>query len=96
MSAAITEDKMALSARARKYIAEITDGKMGDIKNLDGQRGSAPSDVDAFAAMAARFSVMVHALRDVLDEIDVNPVIVSENGCFAVDALLSSGNKIEQ
>ena len=30
---------------------------------------------------------MAHALRDVLSELDVNPVIVGENGAMAVDAL---------
>ena len=63
---------------------------------LDGRRGAEPADVDGFATTAARFSTMVHALRDVLDEVDVNPVIVSASGCVAADALLFSSNKIGQ
>jgi succinyl-CoA synthetase beta subunit len=31
---------------------------------------------------------MVHALRDDLDEIDINPLIVTAGGCIAVDALV--------
>jgi acyl-CoA synthetase (NDP forming) len=53
---------------------------------LDGARGPA-SDIDAFANAAARYSVLVDALRDELSEGDVNPVIVGTRGCAAVDAL---------
>jgi acyl-CoA synthetase (NDP forming) len=38
---------------------------------LDGVRGNAASDIDAFCDMASSFSVMVDALRDELMEIDV-------------------------
>ncbi len=55
---------------------------------LDGVRGAPAVDVDAFCTMAEQFSVMAHALRDVVTEIDVNPVIVNEGGAVAVDALL--------
>ena len=55
---------------------------------LDGVRGSDPSDIDAFCEAASRFSIMVDALRDVIHEIDVNPIIVHEQGCTAVDALV--------
>ena len=55
---------------------------------LDGVRGAPAVDVAAFSALAERFSVMVHALRDVLAELDVNPVIVNEGGATAVDALV--------
>lgn len=55
---------------------------------LDGQRGQPPADVDAFCDAAARFSVMVDALRDDIREIDINPIIVHESGCTIVDALV--------
>ncbi|MGI9232465.1 MAG: acetate--CoA ligase family protein, partial [Woeseiaceae bacterium] len=54
---------------------------------LDGVRGNPAIDIDGFCQTAARFSVMAHALGDVLSELDVNPVIVGENGAMAVDAL---------
>lgn len=54
---------------------------------LDGVRGKPACDIAAFSSMAAKFSVMVDALRDEIEEIDVNPVIVSPDGCVAVDAL---------
>lgn len=54
---------------------------------LDGVRGEPAVDLDDFCRVASRFSVMAHALSDVLSELDVNPVIVSEAGAVAVDAL---------
>lgn len=54
---------------------------------FDGVRGDPAVDIDGFCQTAARFSVMAHALGDVLSELDVNPVIVGERGAVAVDAL---------
>jgi acyl-CoA synthetase (NDP forming) len=62
---------------------------------LDGVRGSQPCNIDAFSIMAEKFSVMVDALRDDLIEIDVNPVIVGNKECLAVDALIVGQNKGE-
>jgi acyl-CoA synthetase (NDP forming) len=56
---------------------------------LDGVRGKPASDIDAFCEAAARFSEMAAGLGDVLAEVDVNPVIVHENGAIAVDALVA-------
>jgi acyl-CoA synthetase (NDP forming) len=55
---------------------------------LDAHRGRPAADLRAFCAAASTFSVMAHALGDVLAEIDINPVIVHERGCIAVDALV--------
>jgi acyl-CoA synthetase (NDP forming) len=55
---------------------------------LDGVRGKPAVDIDAFCELAARFSVLVDALRHELAEVDVNPVIVHESGCTIVDALV--------
>jgi acyl-CoA synthetase (NDP forming) len=55
---------------------------------LDGVRGKPPADVDAFCDVAAKFSSAIFALGDVIDEVDINPVIVHEVGCTVVDALV--------
>jgi succinyl-CoA synthetase beta subunit len=55
---------------------------------LDGQRGMPAYDVAAFCDVAAQFSAMVHLLRDDVQEIDINPLIVTTDGCIAVDALI--------
>ncbi len=54
---------------------------------LDGLRGAAPADIEGFCRTAERFSIMVYALRDVINEMDVNPVIVNVDGAVAVDAI---------
>ncbi len=55
---------------------------------LDAGRAQAALAIDAFCKMAADFSVLVAALGDNLEEIDINPIIVHEHGCIAVDALV--------
>jgi acetate---CoA ligase (ADP-forming) len=55
---------------------------------LDGVRGAAPSDVAALAHAVSRMSVIAEDLGDLIEAIDVNPVIVSPTGCVAVDALV--------
>jgi succinyl-CoA synthetase beta subunit len=55
---------------------------------LDGLRGTEGVDVDALARTISRLSVLAADLGDVLDAVDVNPVIVSADGCVAVDALV--------
>jgi acyl-CoA synthetase (NDP forming) len=55
---------------------------------LDGVRGTKAADVDALAHAVSRLSVLAVDLGDLLDAVDVNPVIVSPTGCLAVDALV--------
>jgi len=62
---------------------------------LDGVRGAAAVNVDAFCLLAERVSIMAHALRDVLAEVDVNPVIVNEDDAVAVDALVIGRDRRE-
>jgi acyl-CoA synthetase (NDP forming) len=62
---------------------------------LDGVRGAAAVNIDAFCLLAERFSIMAHALRDVLAEVDVNPVIVNEDEAVAVDALVIGRDRRE-
>ncbi|MGF7007979.1 acetate--CoA ligase family protein [Shinella sumterensis] len=55
---------------------------------LDGVRGAQPSDKRSAARAFSAFSVMCASMGDVLEEVDVNPVIVSETGALAVDGLV--------
>jgi acyl-CoA synthetase (NDP forming) len=63
---------------------------------LDGVRDAPAVNIDAFCQVAEQFSVMAHALRDVLSEVDVNPVIVNERGAVAVDALVIGRDRREE
>jgi len=60
---------------------------------LDGLRDRAAVDVAAFCRAAESFSVLAAALGDVIDEIDINPIIVHAKGCIAVDALVVGSRK---
>ena len=55
---------------------------------LDGVRGRPAADVEAVAATIARLANLASALGDLLDELDVNPLIAGPGGCIAVDALV--------
>jgi len=56
---------------------------------LEGHRNFPAVDVEAFCLAAARFSVMAAALADSISEVDVNPILVLEDGCIALDALVA-------
>jgi acyl-CoA synthetase (NDP forming) len=58
---------------------------------LDGKRGARPADVATLAQAFAAFSAMVADLDGLISEIDVNPLIVNEDGAVAVDALVIGG-----
>lgn len=55
---------------------------------LDPWRGRKALALDAYCQAASRFSAMVSSLADTIVEFDVNPVVVHENGCIAVDAYI--------
>ncbi len=57
---------------------------------LAGVRGAPPADVHGLADAVSRLSVLAADLGDLLAALDVNPMIVSSDGCVAVDALVES------
>jgi hypothetical protein len=61
---------------------------------LEGVRGATAADIPALCDCIARFSVLVWQLRDVIKEIDVNPLIVNADGVCAVDCLVIPNPKI--
>lgn len=71
------------AARARRLIDQLRGRKL-----LDGVRGAPPANVDALVDALVRLSWLGHDLGDKLDALDANPVIVSPDGCRAVDALV--------
>jgi acetyltransferase len=55
---------------------------------LTGFRGKPGVDIDRLVDIVCRLSELAHDLRDIVDQIDVNPVIVSSSGAMAADALI--------
>lgn len=55
---------------------------------IDGVRGEAPRNMKAAAQALSNFSLACASLAKQVHEIDVNPVVVTEAGATAVDALI--------
>ena len=72
-------------SEARRALESLNGAKV-----FAGVRGAPPADIDALAEVAARLSWLAHDLRDNIDELDLNPVVVlpTGQGAVAVDALL--------
>jgi len=64
---------------------------LGSLKShalLTGFRGKPRVDVDELVDTICRLSELAHDLEDVIEQIDVNPVIASQSGVMAADALI--------
>ena len=69
--------------RTERLLAGLTTNKL-----LAGIRGSAPSDTTAVINALVRLSVLATDLGDLIDGLDINPLIAGPDGCIAVDALV--------
>ncbi len=84
----ISDSQVALApvtpARAEQMIASLKIARL-----IDGMRGNPPGDRRALIETIVRLSGLAFALREVISEIDINPVIVNQAGAWAVDGLVS-------
>lgn len=62
---------------------------------LDGYRGAPAVDIDAFCTAASRLSLLAAVLAEVVGEIDINPVLVRQSGCLALDALVTGKRRVD-
>ena len=51
-------------------------------------RGAPPADVEAVIDALVRLSLLALDVGDLIDALDVNPLIAGPAGCIAVDALV--------
>ena len=73
------------AARARRLVDRLRVRPL-----LDGIRGSAPFDTDALIDAVLKMSTLASELGSDLKALDINPLIVTPDGCIAVDALLEA------
>jgi hypothetical protein len=55
---------------------------------LGGYRGQGAVYIDALCRVASRLSVIAVELKDTVAEIDINPLLVTADGCHGLDALM--------
>jgi acetyl coenzyme A synthetase (ADP forming)-like protein len=72
----------ATHAQALSMLNDITGSEL-----LDGIRGSAAIDKERLADIIVNVSQLAHDFPEI-DELDLNPVMVSENGAIAVDSVV--------
>jgi acyl-CoA synthetase (NDP forming) len=55
---------------------------------LDGMRGKPAVDIASVCQTIVHLSVLADDLGDLIEQLDINPIIASPDGCVAVDALV--------
>ena len=60
---------------------------------LKGARGASKVDVDSYCEVAARLSEIAVAFSDTLVEVDINPIMLTVDGCVGLDALMVLADK---
>ena len=60
---------------------------------LKGARGASKVDVDSYCEAAARLSEIAVAFSDTLVEVDINPIMLTADGCVGLDALMVLADK---
>ncbi len=84
----ISDYRVALApvtpARAQQMLESLKIDRL-----IDGIRGDPRGDRRALIETIVRLSGLAYALREVISEIDINPVIVNQAGAWAVDGLVS-------
>ena len=71
------------AGEARRLVDRLANAPL-----LQSRRHRRAPALDAYCEAAARFSAIIPGLADLLDEVDLNPVIVHGDGCVIVDALV--------
>ena len=84
----ILDDKCAAVAPFGPRTARRLIDRMRLSKILAGVRGKPAVDIENLCNAIARFSVFAATFSEYISEIDINPILVSQDACCAVDALI--------
>lgn len=84
----LLRDRVALIPPIDGYRARRAISRLAISQVLEGVRGTGPADVDSLVDTMVRFSELAADSIGVFASIDLNPVIVSEDGAVAVDVLM--------
>jgi acyl-CoA synthetase (NDP forming) len=84
----VNRRRVALPPLSRAAAAELVDGFELVSTLLAGVRGNPPSDREAVADALVAIGQLAIELVDMLDALDVNPLLCSAEGAVAVDALV--------
>ncbi len=78
------------------FTVEVAAKKLEILKStklLQGYRGQPPLAFAAFCRATAAISRLAYDFQDIIDEIDVNPVLISESNAVALDVLIKKIRK---
>lgn len=87
----LKDSAVALAPVSQAQARELLDQLRGRAL-LDGFRGAPPADIGQVAAAVARVSELLADHPDTIEELDVNPLVVSDGRVVAVDALIALRN----
>ena len=86
----LLDDKVCVLAPSNEHEIRNAIDRLRIRPLLDGVRGTPRCDIDAMVDAAVRLSVLAADLKEVVGEIDINPVQVGGEGCVALDVLVVS------
>jgi acyl-CoA synthetase (NDP forming) len=84
----VLKDAVLLPVPLAESEAKTAVGRLKAAAILDGVRGAAPADKDAFTALMVKLGAFAAETAGLVAELDLNPVIVHENGLSVADALI--------
>jgi acetyltransferase len=71
------------AARARDMIQSTRVAKL-----LGGYRGAAPGDMEGLVGALTAIGALAHEIGDLVESLEINPLLVRPDGVFALDALI--------
>jgi acyl-CoA synthetase (NDP forming) len=72
---------------ARAMISEVKGKRL-----LEGQRGKPPADLDALARAISQLALFAAANAEMVESVEMNPLLALPSGCLALDALIVTRN----